>query len=582
MPTNDELQNARAAALNAILESNARLKLVVAGPGTGKTFTFQKLVAQTAGRCLVITFLQVLVKDLEAKFGASADVYSFHSFSRKLLHQGGAPGVTPSVAYYTPLLLLYSEDIRIIDGALLKPLQIGGLFRSLADDEQLLHLALSRGGFYNAVSHDDAVYRVLRAMERNSSFVPAYAQIVVDEFQDFCPLEVAFIKQLFAVSPTLIVGDDDQALYAFRDASPDAIRELAEDETYTRFPLPYCTRCTEVLVKAAGTVVERALAAGLLQGRLDKPFECYMPDKEAESQQYPKIRHFNCSTETARCPYVGRIISEAIRRIPAAEIAESREQGFPTVLIIGPNPFLSQVEDHLRGQFPCVHTRPKQEDLVEPLYAYRLLGRDPESNLGWRILMQVFQPDGWEDAVRSTHESGVGLKDALDSNFTNRHLELADILRRMIVNEDVNAVEEASLAVALAIAVTDLEAVLHPSEEPEEPEEDSSEPTIWLTSLMGSKGLQAGHVFIVGVNAAHFPRNNAHPSNEEVCQLLVALTRARKSCTLVSTRHFAGVELGRSIFLDWLRPHLATTRYVDRAFFDALAAASASDSDCGA
>jgi superfamily II DNA or RNA helicase len=79
MPSDDELQAGRSAALEAILASGARLKLIVAGPGTGKTYTFQSIVNQTEGRCLVITFLQVLVKDLETKFGDSADVCSFHS-----------------------------------------------------------------------------------------------------------------------------------------------------------------------------------------------------------------------------------------------------------------------------------------------------------------------------------------------------------------------------------------------------------------------------------------------------------------------------------------------------------------------
>jgi len=45
---------------------------------------------------------------------------------------------------------------------------------------------------------------------------------------------------------------------------------------------------------------------------------------------------------------------------------------------------------------------------------------------------------------------------------------------------------------------------------------------------MGAKGLQASHVYIVGVNESHFPAENNAPNEAEVCQLLVALTRARK------------------------------------------------------
>ena len=87
------------------------------------------------------------------------------------------------------------------------------------------------------------------------------------------------------------------------------------------------------------------------------------------------------------------------------------------------------------------------------------------------------------------------------------------------------------------------------------------------TSLMGSKGLQAAHVFVVGLNGSHFPKVNASPTDDEVCQLLVALTRTRKSCTLVSTRRLGNNQLGPSIFLEWLKPHLSQV-YVDKAYLD--------------
>jgi hypothetical protein len=273
---------------------------------------------------------------------------------------------------------------------------------------------------------------------------------------------------------------------------------------------------------------------------------------------------------------MGRIIAEAILRIPAADIVESREQGFPTVLIIGPDPFLSRVEEHLRTRFSHVYRRPKSEDTLEPLDAYRLLARDEDDNLAWRILMQLFCPPGWEEVIRSTHENGSGLRGSLPTAFVDHHLRLARILRAMGSDEEPSAEDRATLASALGVTEGDLESLLHPPAEPEETEEGDAEPTIWLTSLLGSKGLQAGHVFIVGVNDGHFPRSNQNPSDEEVCQLLVAVTRGRKSCTLVSTKRLGAAELRRSIFVDWLRPHLAPSRYIDRAAFDALAAGSSS------
>jgi len=405
--TDEEFAAARTAALDAILTSDAPLKLIVAGPGTGKTYTFERLIDQTEGRVLALTFLLGLVRELAAAL--DADVYSFHGFARRLLHSIRGTAVTHSVRYFPPLVELITEDLRITQGAILSAMDLGALFRNLAEDEPLLENALTSGAYYDAVSHDDSVYRVLKGIESDASAVPRYPQIVVDEFQDFCPLEVAFIAALADHNPTLIVGDDDQALYAFRDASPEAIRDLASDASYAKFELPFCTRCTSVIVASLHSVVTRAQAEGLLAGRLDKPYVCYLPDKQSESQQHPKIIHARCSVQSSRSPYVGRYIESAIGAISPEDIAQSHEKKFPTVLVIGPNPFLGQVEAYLRTKFSNISVASKSEPELDVLDAYRMLVADSDSNLGWRILLQLLQPDEWEDAVSRGLEYGTPL-----------------------------------------------------------------------------------------------------------------------------------------------------------------------------
>jgi superfamily I DNA/RNA helicase len=86
---------------------------------------------------------------------------------------------------------------------------------------------------------------------------------------------------------------------------------------------------------------------------------------------------------------------------------------------------------------------------------------------------------------------------------------------------------------------------------------------------MGSKGLQADHVIIIGVNEGHFPNRNDRITDEEVSQLIVALTRTRKSCTIVSTDRLGGERLRRSRFVEWLNPFLDEIR-ADKAFFDQM------------
>lgn len=102
----------------------------------------------------------------------------------------------------------------------------------------------------------------------------------------------------------------------------------------------------------------------------------------------------------------------------------------------------------------------------------------------------------------------------------------------------------------------------------DEPPDLSGEPSILVTSLMGAKGLQAEHVFVLGLNGGHFPTDNQAPREDEVCELLVVLTRARERCTLVSVGNFGGQWLEDSIFLERLDPLLEQLK-VDKQYFEA-------------
>jgi superfamily I DNA/RNA helicase len=70
--------------------------------------------------------------------------------------------------------------------------------------------------------------------------------------------------------------------------------------------------------------------------------------------------------------------------------------------------------------------------------------------------------------------------------------------------------------------------------------------------MVSAKGLSAEHVFIVGFNNEHFPRHPDAITDYEVCCLLVALSRTRRQCHLVSCRRWKGPPVQVSTFLGWL------------------------------
>lgn len=102
--------------------------------------------------------------------------------------------------------------------------------------------------------------------------------------------------------------------------------------------------------------------------------------------------------------------------------------------------------------------------------------------------------------------------------------------------------------------------------ETEDPVIDENRPTVLLTTFLGCKGLQAGHVFVVGVNNGEIPRDPANIDDIEVCQFIVAMTRSRKACHIVSNKWFGMSkdkksgnwipETTPSVFMSWLPSRL--------------------------
>ena len=86
MSVETELQEAT----EVVLKSTSRKKLVIAGPGAGKTTLFRKLLEQQEGareNHLVITFVNNLKSDLERSLGDLSEVYTLHGYCQSLLHK---------------------------------------------------------------------------------------------------------------------------------------------------------------------------------------------------------------------------------------------------------------------------------------------------------------------------------------------------------------------------------------------------------------------------------------------------------------------------------------------------------------
>lgn len=529
MPNTEDIIQAqteeRQQILDNIINSTAMKKLIVAGPGTEKTYTFKKILEHNEStNNLVLTFIRKLSHDLEADIGEFAEVKTFHAYCKKILHQRNA---RVDLAPY--LSVLISKDTEILNRDLD---DFDTKFQMLDEHSREVQFYLERGNYYEVVSFNDSVYRLYIELREQNDIVPDYNLILIDEYQDFNPLEVAFLKEMERKGSILIVGDDDQAIYEDRCASPEYLRLLYNFGDYTKFELPFCSRCPKVIVDATNSIIDNACSNGNFEDRIPKRFESFLAGEEIENERYPKIFIGHCTTAAM----VTRYIKQSITHIDPEEIRESKEENYPTVLIIGAKQYLSNIHKELIDDYPHISYAKPSETGYNIVDGYNQLLRSLDSNLGWRILSEFnFNQDQCRVYLQKTL-IGENYINILPDSFINTHKRIVEIINVIKMGKDFNIDLKTELRSLTSRDADQIIDYYTPKESVDTPEIDEDVPTILLTSFKGCKGLSGCHVFIVGCNDGYLPRDPSNILDIEVSQFIVALTRTRKQCHMLSNK----------------------------------------------
>lgn len=311
----------RKALTEAILNSDASKKLIVAGPGTGKSFLFQQICKRKDGdgrsKILALSFINELVDDLSRDLHQLAEVRTLHSFALTII-----PG---DKNMFLRLGSLIERDYAIATG---NDIDFNNIFCNLISSETELQFYSKRRKYYNFFSPNCSVYALIKWFEQNEARIPQYDQILIDEYQDFNKLESRLLSFLSMRSPVVVVGDDDQSLYDFKYAEPADIRKKHSSEEFETFGLPYCSRCTKGIINAYGKLIEAAQSNGLLQERVPKEYR-YFPSKQKDC----------CSDAHPRIILRRGVFQSTIAYNIDAEIKalfDPRASDLPTVLIICP------------------------------------------------------------------------------------------------------------------------------------------------------------------------------------------------------------------------------------------------------
>jgi len=507
-----------------ILDSPHKKKVVLAGPGTGKSHLLEEAIKikkkQGKTKFHAITFIGKLGDALADDLAGLAETTTLHGFAREfvLKHR------SKEWVYFPRIKDIILEDLKTQGKENVK----------VGDSDYI-----ERTKYYRAVGDDDVVYYAVQMCKEDKSKIPVLDLLLIDEFQDFNEIENEFICILADKNEILIVGDDDQALYKWKDAHPKYIREKHDESNseYESHTLRWCTRCPEVIINAFHDIV--AHYSDELQGRKDKEYLCYYPAKKEDNALNPKIL-------VMRSQYVS--IAQNIRY----ELEKIlNDQKIKSVLIVGEGmscggsmlPSIARVlkevgfrnVDHKSGDNKPFSLNQNMVD------AYRILKRQKNLPLAWRLIAEKLPDNQMLQKVTEHFLDSGAFISSLPEQFRKDHEFNANTLGKIIKGPN-----SARAGIAGSSMKKLQDTIVDSKKEDRELltgqlitenhhlKRPLANLDITVCSIIGSKGLGADVVFLVGFDQKKLPAQQ-QPTDEEIYQMLVALTRTKKRLYLVNT-----------------------------------------------
>lgn len=281
--------------IQAVENHQERILVSLAGPGTGKTYSFLRRIRyltevqeEDPASICYLTFIKEITKafilDYQEEFGAAPDaviaprVSTLHSFACRLIRNRGF-----MIGYDGPLFFFnitqtgeIPSDIFIED--LLPYVAHFNTNTSARLRKALNHIKTSWREDLNPADLDDPVPAILdiclhllyRVMDWDQTVPTAHNlyldennrqewilrinHYLIDEFQDFNIAEQRFIEALAdSVRSMVIVGDDNQSLYGSRGGSPEGMREIFRSGVHDTVILLRCRRCRSSILERSNT-----------------------------------------------------------------------------------------------------------------------------------------------------------------------------------------------------------------------------------------------------------------------------------------------------------------------------------------
>lgn len=295
--------------------------LVLAGAGSGKTSVLTNRIAYlieegvSPANILAITFTNKAAREMKERvtklIGADAryiQISTFHSFGLKILKEN-----YEFLGYDKNFIILDSDDTLTVVKKLMKDLNMNPKYYNARElrgkissaknelitpekfkkqeyDEKIVTLykkycqKLKAG---NSVDFDDLLILPIKLFEISPSVLNSYQErykyILIDEYQDTNEAQYVFSKMISKKYRNIfVVGDNDQAIYAFRGANYKNILNFEKDYPDCKtILLEENYRSTKTILNAANSVIKH--------NKLRKDKNLWSNNEEGDKIKYIKI-----------------------------------------------------------------------------------------------------------------------------------------------------------------------------------------------------------------------------------------------------------------------------------------------------
>lgn len=321
--------------------------LLLAGPGSGKTFTIISRIEFLLEKgiqpenILVITFTKEAARSMQERFFQISNKIqpvnfgTFHSVFYHILKDSG---------HFRQSKILTNSQKKNILKDILDRIVISEKINSLKERAELVDNVIIAISFYkNTLNIEKAkeklpdVYReyfenilekyrisvtaegyldfddmlfeckMLLIKERfiREKWQKQFQYILVDEFQDINQIQYDILKLLYNPNNSIfVVGDDDQAIYGFRGSMPSLMKKYQEEFTAEKLILKHNYRSTTEIVEASLAVINQN------QERYDKNLIAVRSGTQV-TQSEGGVHAYSFISRVEQLDYISEILREA-------------------------------------------------------------------------------------------------------------------------------------------------------------------------------------------------------------------------------------------------------------------------------